>query len=226
MRYVIVTLMLLAVLTGIHAQDSAGTPVEISADDGLTLSGTYYGTGGDAPAVLLLHQLYTTRASWDRLIQPLQDAGYRVLSVDMRGYGATRGRINWTQAQTDAALWLEWLAAQPGTQRVYTMGSSMGSSMALIACGAVEACRGAVALSPGLNYYGVSVMGPLESGFSKLIVYADRDRWPARAVPAIEALANAAITLRSYPGRAHGMDLFTQYDDLLPALIEWLGANA
>jgi pimeloyl-ACP methyl ester carboxylesterase len=226
MRIWMLTLaLLLGALLTVQAQD-AGTPVELTAADGLTLSGTYYATAGDAPAVLLLHQLYTTRASWDRLIQPLQEAGYRVLAVDMRGYGLTRGRINWTQAQTDAALWLEWLATQPGTQRVYTLGSSMGSSMALIACGAVESCRGAVALSPGLNYYGVSIMGPLEAaGFAKLIVYADRDRYPARAVPAIEELENASITLRAYAGRAHGVDLLTQFDDLAPALIEWLGAN-
>lgn len=228
--WIIIVLLLLSASAAAQETTSAPaaptiepTMLELVAEDGLKLSGAYYRAHeGDAPAVLLVHQLYATRKSWDTVIQPLLDAGFRVLAVDVRGYGSTRGRINWAAAQSDVRLWLEWLAAQGGTTGVYAIGSSMGSSLALVACDAVDACRGAVALSPGLNYYGVSIADAAAQDFRKLIVYADRDRYPVLAAPEIQKLENPSNEFLVFPGRSHGMDLFRNHQELLALMIEWL----
>ncbi|MGI9585131.1 MAG: alpha/beta fold hydrolase, partial [Acidimicrobiia bacterium] len=44
---------------------------------------------GDGPAVVLLHGFPELAYSWRHQIQPLADAGYRVISFDQRGYGAS-----------------------------------------------------------------------------------------------------------------------------------------
>ena len=42
--------------------------------------------GREKPAVVLLHGFPVTSAMWNALIDPLQEAGYRVLALDQRGY--------------------------------------------------------------------------------------------------------------------------------------------
>ena len=44
---------------------------------------------GDGPAVVLLHGFPELAFSWRHQIQPLVDAGFRVISFDQRGYGAS-----------------------------------------------------------------------------------------------------------------------------------------
>jgi alpha-beta hydrolase superfamily lysophospholipase len=176
---------------------------------------------GDQPAVLLLHQLYTTRASWNPVINSLLESGYKVLAVDLRGYGQTRGSINWIKAQDDVIRWVEWLNDQAGVTSVSIIGSSMGSSLALTGCASSE-CAGVIAVSPGLNYFKVSTNDAIQAGFPVFIVYADHDTYPARDVPAMTELAGENVTLQTYAGRTHGVALFKEHEDLLPLVIDWL----
>jgi alpha-beta hydrolase superfamily lysophospholipase len=239
-------LTLLALLApAAHAQEITPEPaptateptaqIEIIAEDGLRLRGDYFASprDGDRPAMLLLHQLYTTRLSWGAVIEPLLSSGFDVLAVDLRGYGLTRGALNWGKAQSDTQLWLDWLAAEPGIRddAIFLMGSSMGSNLALAGCASEDApCAGAVALSPGLEYFGVGTAAAFMAGPPALVVYADRDSIPRRDVPRmIELLEEAgradAVTFVVYPGRAHGIQLLAE-PDLLPQIIAWLIAQS
>lgn len=206
-----------------------GVAVEVSTDDGKTLRGAYYvpdGTG-DSAAVLLLHELYTTRISWGAVIEQLLGQGFRVLAVDLRGWGATRGAINWRLAPDDTQSWLAWLRDQPGVRgdALFMMGSSMGANLALRGCAAADACAGAVAISPGLNYFGVRTADAIASGIPVLIPYADRDYRPARDVPRMLELDGAAVETVVYEGRDHGMDLLEAHPELAPQLIAWMVAR-
>jgi pimeloyl-ACP methyl ester carboxylesterase len=237
-RYLTLFSLMILLAFPAAAQDTPTEPtgpqpvvVEVRADDGQRLSGDYYAAGDDAPAILLLHQLYTTRTSWRWVVGPLLDAGYHVLAVDLRGYGQTRGTIDWGKAQIDTQTWLDWLAEQPGVraESLLVVGSSMGANLALVGCAEAEHCAGAVAIAPGLNYFGVRTEDAVTSGIDALLIYGDRDSRPARAVPQMVELAEAAeldtLTTLVYGRREHGMDLFTFEPDLLPAIIEWLDAR-
>lgn len=230
LRKIILFFALMVIVSVISAQEQpTATPtpieptlIEIDATDGLNLKGSFYSiSANDQPAVLLLHQLYTTRVSWNPVVNPLLEAGYKVLAVDLRGYGQTRGRINWTQASEDVKTWVEWLDAQPGVTSVAIMGSSMGSSLALTGC-ALSECAGAVAISPGLNYFNLSTRDAMQAGFSSLLIYSDHDTYPARDVPTMAELGGENVTVQMYAGRTHGVDLFKTQDDLLPLVIDWL----
>lgn len=196
--------------------------VTIRAEDGRVLYGAYFDPfGGSAPAVILFHQLYTTRHSWNDFIQPLMEAGYKVLAMDVRGYGQTRGGINWTRAQQDSLDWSAWVLEQPGVTSLLMAGSSMGSSLALNACFEVPECHSTIAISPGLNYFGVSTTDAFQADYPKLMVYAERDNYPARAMPYLEENAHSTEYL-VLEGRAHGMDLFKQDETLIATLIDWM----
>ncbi len=197
--------------------------VTLEAPDGQTLYGWYSSAGeGDGRGVVLFHQLYTTHASWNAFGQTLMDAGYKVLAVDLRGYGKTRGKISWTASQDDAVAWISWLKSQPGVTSVSVVGSSMGATVALLGCSKSDQCKSVVALSPGLDYYRVDTTPALEDGFPALLVYADRDTYPSRDVPVMQERGGDHIEVLAYEGRDHGVDLFKKHTDLMGILIEWL----
>ncbi|MCA0455989.1 MAG: alpha/beta hydrolase [Chloroflexi bacterium] len=229
MRLIMLFLFLL-IVSPLAAQEAvplstSGVDVEITASDGKTLYGSYFSAEGDAKAVILLHELYTNRSSWTPLVQPLLDAGFKVLAVDLRGYGKTKGKINWKTAQQDTVVWADWLKAQPGVQSVETVGSSMGANLALNGCAAISGCLGAVALSPGLNYFGVSTTDAVQAGFPALIVYADRDTYPKDDVPQMKVLGGDHIELLVYTGRTHGVGLFKDHEELAGTIVNWLAGR-
>ena len=145
------------------AQGGTGEVVQVAAEDGLALVGDYYAPAGEAldagaPGVLLLHMLNSNRAAWAGLIPPLQEAGYAVLAVDMRGHGQTGGRADWPLAEADVQTWLDWLRAQEGVDpaRLSLVGASIGANLALRGMANDPDVLTAVALSPGLDYRGVT----------------------------------------------------------------------
>lgn len=206
--------------------------IEVEATDGRMLVANYYVPPGleFAPVALLLHELYTTGTSWGPLVGPLLANGYRVVAVDLRGHGRTRGAIDWYQAQEDTLTWLEWIYAQPGTQlnAVFTVGSSMGSNLALVGCAAAEHCAGTVAIGPGLHYFGVYTEQAILTGKPALLIYAEGDYYPARDVPKMLALAEenglASLTALVYEGRRHGVQLFTE-EDSIQEIITWMNLH-
>lgn len=230
--WTIMTIVLLSGIFGItQAQDELETNpweptlVSIEAADGKLLHGAYFAPHADAPAVLVIHQLYSNRHSWNDLIQPMMEAGFNVLAIDLRGHGRTRGAINWTRTQDDIQLWAAWLLEQPSARSVSMVGSSMGSVLALDGCATFEGCRAAVALSPALDYFRVDATEAYMADYPKLVIYAERDRYPALDMPTIAEIAvNTAFV--AYPGNAHGVALFDVDETLIPTIIAWLRDRA
>jgi pimeloyl-ACP methyl ester carboxylesterase len=201
--------------------------VEISAADGLGLVGDFYLIDPSHATVLLLHEIYTTRASWQNVIAVLLNNGYNVLAVDERGWGETGGSINWYRAVGDVAAWMDWLRTTAGVnpEAIHTMGSSMGSSLAILGCANDSLCRSAVAVSPGWNYYRQSIANhiALKPVFA---IYAQRDRWPALAIPRMQEAAPDSLLVQAYEGNAHGMNLLNaEFERVMPLILDWLATH-
>jgi alpha-beta hydrolase superfamily lysophospholipase len=218
---------------GVVAQEVellASEVVQVEATDGLALVGDYYAVpaDGDGRAVLLIHMLSSRRSAWEPLIPALNEAGYAVLNIDMRGHGDTGGRRDWVAAETDVQTWLDWLREQDGVraEAVSIVGGSIGSNLALMGCANDAACVTAVALSPGLNYQGVEPKDSVVTGLSErsaLLVASHRDSGSAVAVEEMAADATGEIGLRLYTGSAHGTALFRERAEAVNALIvAWL----
>jgi len=229
MRNLLLALLLFIFVMPVFAQDDpAFETVEIAASDELALIGDYYlpeNVDGEAPAVLLLHMLGSERSAYDPLIPYLLDAGYVILNVDMRGHGATGGSRDWDLAIDDAQLWFDWLREQETVDdaRVAVIGASIGSNVALIACGNDEACVTAVALSPGEDYRGVMPGDAVANGLNAFLIAAHGDRASAEAIQAFFSDATGYVNARLYPGSAHGTRLFNDsLDSVAGAIIDWL----
>jgi pimeloyl-ACP methyl ester carboxylesterase len=206
--------------------------VQVAATDGLKLVGDFYAAENPSdelkPAVLLLHIIGSNRHSWSLLIPSLLDAGYSVLTVDLRGFGDTGGEINWSEATTDVQTWLDWLRNQPEVRSdaISIIGGSIGANLALIGCANDADCITAIALSPGLVYYSLKPDINQLNKRSALLVASQNDLYSADSVKQMVSSANGDIGARIYPGTAHGTHLFEGSDKvrdgLIATIVNWL----
>lgn len=181
--------------------------------DGAALVADFYPTETDAPVIMLLHMLNSNRAAYDPLIPHLRAAGYALINVDMRGHGDSGGTRDWNLAIADVADWIDWLdsAGHLGDDGIAIIGGSIGANVAIISCAESVVCRGAVALSPGLDYRGLRPAQALVDGLadrSALLVASHSDRTSADAIKQLFMNARGDVGARLYRGRAHGTRLF------------------
>jgi pimeloyl-ACP methyl ester carboxylesterase len=110
---------------------SKSRAITLLGADGARLAAT---TSGDGPLVLLLHGGGQTRHSWDRTCQRLSAAGFRALSLDMRGHGdsswAPAGGYDLTNYRDDVRAVLDQLPEPPAI-----VGASLGGVAAMLALG-------------------------------------------------------------------------------------------
>ncbi|PKB79909.1 MAG: hypothetical protein BZY88_11005 [SAR202 cluster bacterium Io17-Chloro-G9] len=88
--------------------------------------GLHYIQAGEGPVVLLVHGLATSSATWSHNIEPLADAGYSVLALDLPGFGESdRPRSLNYGPEAGAGLIHEFLDALD-VDRVSLVGNSAG----------------------------------------------------------------------------------------------------
>jgi pimeloyl-ACP methyl ester carboxylesterase len=227
-RLLIFCLSLLLVFPA-HAQRDAGAEiVTAEATDGLTLVGEFYAVSDTAPSVLLMHMLGSRRSAWQPLIPSLTEAGYNVLAVDLRGHGETGGARDWSLAERDVQTWVDWLMEQPTSADapVALVGGSIGANLALVGCAADERCTTVIALSPGLDYGGITPEFAIEglADRAALLVASQDDTTSSDAVKLFTGVAQGELGVQLYAGSLHGTALLTAPEPLVIDLIsDWLG---
>lgn len=105
--------------------------ISFPTQDGGLIYADLYGEGGRG--VVLAHGGRFSKESWERQARVLTAAGFRVVAIDFRGYGQSRG-----PGQSDpmgAPLHLDVLAAvrylrKSGAKTVSVVGGSMGGAAA------------------------------------------------------------------------------------------------
>ena len=110
---------------------AAQRTVSFSTQDGGLIVADVYGEG--ERAVVLAHGGPFNKESWGKQARTLAAAGFRVLALDFRGYGKSKGPGD--SQPMDAPLHLDLLAAvrylrTNGAQRVSIVGGSMGGGAA------------------------------------------------------------------------------------------------
>jgi pimeloyl-ACP methyl ester carboxylesterase len=113
--------------TGAAAQKTVSFPTE----DGGVIFANVYGDGDRV--VVLAHGGRFNKESWEKQARILTAAGFRVLALDFRGYGKSKGPGDTTPM--DAPLHLDVLAAvrylrTSGAKTVSIVGGSMGGGAA------------------------------------------------------------------------------------------------
>lgn len=112
-----------------------GRVVHLVAVDGVRLEGSYWpGHRANGPAVLLLHGINSSRASFTRHALWLNGLGYTVLAIDFRGHGGSAAvpRSFGLHESRDVAAALAFLRANAPHRRIGLIGTSLGGAAALL----------------------------------------------------------------------------------------------
>jgi dienelactone hydrolase len=214
----------------LQAMAAAPQEVHIKGAQGLEIAGTYYPAApAPSPAVLLLHMYGRNRDDWQAFAAQLVSAGISSLAIDLRGHGETGGSEDWQLAQQDCANALAWLGAQPRVdpQRLGVIGASIGANLALHLGAQMPSLRAVAALSPGFNYFRLTIDGVVASYGSRPLFLAasQNDPYSADTVRQLADETGGRATLLIFPAAGHGTDMFSNTDQLAPALLDFLLTN-
>jgi hypothetical protein len=80
----------------------------------------------------LLHGVGSNRGDVVKLGTVFEKAGYSVLAPDLRGHGESAGFTTYgVGEEQDIHSWADWMLRQPGIERIYGFGVSLGGSVLL-----------------------------------------------------------------------------------------------
>ena len=152
--------------------------VRFTTSDGVTISATLSAAASpDAPAIVLVHQLGSTRAEWGAIERRLRAApSLTTLAIDLRGHGASTSgsegtaldwhsfdQAAWAATALDVRAAFAFLrSAESGVRpsRIGAIGASIGSTAVIAAAAEDAAIDPLVVLSPGRAYHGFDAITP------------------------------------------------------------------
>ena len=199
-------------------------PVRFETADGLKILSWFRPPPTpDAPVIALFHGNGGHIGHRAAKVQPYVDAGYGVLLVGYRGYGANPGRPSERGLYTDARAALDFLARQGVTaDRLVLYGESLGSAVAVqmateyeAAALILEAPMTSVAEVAQMHYPFVPARWLVLDRFDSrakidavkaplLLLHGERDRVvPVRFGRALIEAANEPKTARFFPEAGH-----------------------
>jgi pimeloyl-ACP methyl ester carboxylesterase len=213
--------------------------VEVPTEDGVLLHATLYpGATRDAPAVVLAHQVGSSRAEWAPLVEALREPpALTVLALDLRGHGAStqsgRGPISYADFDTDAwaltavdvttaVFFLSNADAPVRPSRIAAVGSSMGATAVIRAGVNVVSLSPLVLLSPGRAYHGVDgILPAIDLGPRALLAVAAREELDSvETAAALARITHGRVEL--VDGAAHGVALFAARESLVGEVASFL----
>jgi pimeloyl-ACP methyl ester carboxylesterase len=211
--------------------------VSFITSDGVSIKGDWYEAeriGGRC--ALLLHMMPATKESWKTFAEVLLARGISCLAIDLRGHGESTegGKLDYKKftdanhqtSRLDVEASLAWLAARGFEEsRIAIVGASIGANLALRAMVEHEQIKIGIALSPGVDYRGVTTNDAVEklrNGQLVLLCASEDDPQSFGAVNELNEL-NCEQTRRIILERAgHGTAMFEHDGEFMKQCAEWI----
>lgn len=198
------------------------TEISFPASDGGVVHADLYGAG--ERGVVLAHGMRFEKSSWKEQATQLAHGGFRVLALDFRGYGKSKGGPN---SQSPRDLYLDVLAAADylrghGAKTVAVIGASMGggASANAVVQGAAGSIDRLILLAHAPIQNPERITGP------KLFATAQGDPITPQVKTQFER-APEPKQLLLLDGNAHAQALFKtdQNDRLMKEILKFLSAR-
>lgn len=213
--------------------------VTFSTSDGVTIVGDLYEGPVGGPSALLLHMMPATKESWGSTALALIAAGFSsVLAIDLRGHGesveSAPVRLDY-KAFTDAEHQAKirdveasaaWLEKERGAdqRRLVLIGASIGANLAISFAAAHPDIPAVVALSPGLDYHGVTAVDKVAAFAADqalLLVASADDEYSLTTIRTLSELDPEAEMIELV-GAGHGTLMLERQPDLVDQVVRWL----
>jgi alpha-beta hydrolase superfamily lysophospholipase len=173
------------------------------------------------------------KESWSAFAFRLSARGIASLAIDLRGHGASDGGPDGYKAFDDAAhqakrldveAALAWLRAKASVPLVIA-GASIGANLAVRALAEHEDIAAAMALSPGLDYRGVTTADAAAGIRPAQKMYLAASSEDARSMECLDALrAVSRAEIRRLDGAGHGTAMLEHDAGFLDEAVAWLSS--
>lgn len=251
MRRIIVIAILAIAITGVYfftnrpqkaripESNIVAEKITLKTSDNTDIAADYYASSEDsAKGALLVHMMPATRDSWRGFAPKLQERGYHVLAIDLRGHGDSTGGPNGyrsfadkdhQKSIVDVAAGVQFLK-QKGVQesQLVLIGASIGANLSLWYAGDHPDIKQIVLLSPGLNYRGIFTepfVKKLQNDQRTFFISSRDDGDNVQMNEILYGLipARADKKLLVYQKAGHGTDMFgKEQPDLETEILSWL----
>jgi pimeloyl-ACP methyl ester carboxylesterase len=254
-RFRVIWLILLVSLVVISAHDpvlgyisekpspapSDGQSYYLETQDGYYVAAWYFPPHEDkSPGVILLHQRGADKSSWGDMPAKLVEEGFAVVAIDLRGHGETlnpeKKKIDLEQLTADdyqlmihdVAAAHQLLGDFPAvdSNRVAIIGASIGANLAMMYGAVDQRVITTVALSPGLDYFGLQPAEYLKQYGRRALylIVAKGDEYAYQSCLQLEEESVAdPVSLRPFEGAEHGTQLLEAHAGLDQTIITgWL----
>jgi pimeloyl-ACP methyl ester carboxylesterase len=219
----------------VEKTDLSKSSIMLKAEDGVDIAATYYKPlKEEPPGVILLHMLNKDRFTWDPFAKRLQEEGYAVLAIDLRGHGESINQGKWQDFNemdfnsmiNDARAAKTYIEQTLEPRRYIMIGASIGANVALNYAAADDDIDAVILLSPGETYRGVNVIGAVNLyGERPLLIAASKeDDYSYKSSNKLHTLAEKS-TFRKYEDAGHGTDMFNAPIGLDFLILNWLDEN-
>lgn len=139
-----------------------GERLDFQMRDGIRIQADYY-EGVTDKAVILLHGYQQDRGVYEPFIPALQQKGWHVLNVDLRGHGQSVGDLaaftskEFQEIPVDLVSLSQWLKGKQPDMQVVLLGADLSANASLFAASLSDAFSGVVAITPQASDHGISI---------------------------------------------------------------------
>jgi pimeloyl-ACP methyl ester carboxylesterase len=134
----------------------------------------YTDHGGSGLPMVLVHGLGGSQDNWMLVASTIAEAGYRVMTVDLAGFGATPLAGRESTLETNRQI-VDGLIRYIGQGPVVLVGHSMGGLIAMLQAGASpDSVSHLVLLDPAVPLAKTSPLKPLPQGWVKMLAQRPR----------------------------------------------------
>ena len=224
----------------------AGEPhrVEYTTSDGVVIIGNSWmpkDANTPAAAVILLHRYRSDRSAWRPLISLLEDAGFAIMAIDLRGHGESikpedrklekrvrdRDPVLFRAMHRDVFGAYRWLQQRPEVDlsRLAIVGASVGCSVALDYAVRDKSVDTIVLMTPGEKYLGVDSIEDIKQFGRRPVLMLTSEEERSNGTQALSELAKHA-ELKTYTQTGiHGTRMFGKVPGVRHYIITYLKKN-
>lgn len=219
--------------------------IEVQTKDNHIIKATlsYNKTDGKTkyPTVVLLHSLGYSSLNWEKLIPVLNDAGFAVLAVDLRGHGKSVYNSNLQQKSwvyfspkayqkfpSDVVTIINEAAKQSkkvSLDNMAIVGADIGANTAILASKSLtKKPKALVLISPTMNFKGLYVPIVLsEIGTIPILSMAsNQDKYSIQQEKNISKFSQGAFFVKNYSRGGMGMLMLKSNPTMPYDITKWL----
>jgi len=232
----------LALLAGaayliIHSQFASPREVHFRTEDGVELAATFFPARSpvkSTPGILLLPMMGYERSYHRKFAHYLQEQGFAVLTVDLRGMGDSTPVI---QKASDSGEWIRkfpldvraavnYLASQVGVRsdRLAVMGADVTANAAIMGVNNDPRVKTLILLSGGYSEQAKAIVAR-EDAPPLLILASFNEGYPAYAARELGQLSsNPQTKVKIFLNAGHGWDMLrsSEAEEVVRVIMDWL----